>query len=152
MKPMKVFSACIETEVQIKATPEKVWKILTNFDAYPLWNPFIKAISGDVQLGKRFTVSIKPPQAQGMTFKPKVVVFESNKELTWFGQLLISGLFDGTHQFLILPNKDGTSTFRQSEQFKGILVPLFSKLINVNSKSGFEAMNLKLKALAEIDQ
>ena len=41
----------IKTEILINATPEKVWTILTNFDNYPNWNPFIKSIKGEVKVG-----------------------------------------------------------------------------------------------------
>nr|WP_255305408.1 SRPBCC family protein [Acidithiobacillus ferrivorans] len=31
----------IETNIEITATPERVWSILMDFPAYPQWNPFI---------------------------------------------------------------------------------------------------------------
>lgn len=83
----------IKTEILIKSTPEKIWAILTDFDNYPNWNPFIKSIKGQVKVGNKITVRIKPPEAQGMTFKPKVLTFETNKELSWLGRLLFAGLF-----------------------------------------------------------
>jgi Polyketide cyclase / dehydrase and lipid transport len=45
----------IETRIAIKASPSKVWSILTNFSAMPSWNPFITAISGNVLLGTRLS-------------------------------------------------------------------------------------------------
>ena len=38
----------IKTEIVIHATPEKIWKILTDFGNYPQWNPFIVSVTGDV--------------------------------------------------------------------------------------------------------
>lgn len=139
----------IKTEIVIHATPAKVWSILTNFEAYPQWNPFIKSIEGTVTVGKRIVARIEPPNAKGMTFKPKVLTFETNKEFKWLGHLLVPGLFDGEHKFELIDNRNGTTTFIQSEKFNGILVPLFKKLLDTNTKKGFEEMNEKLKALAE---
>ena len=51
----------IETQIAIKASPSKVWSILTDFSAIPSWNPFITAISGDVLPGSRLSVTIAPP-------------------------------------------------------------------------------------------
>ncbi|WP_341224948.1 SRPBCC domain-containing protein [uncultured Arcticibacterium sp.] len=139
----------IKTEITINASPEKVWGILSNFEAYPSWNPFIKSISGQVAVGQKITVKIAPQNSSEMTFKPKVLTFAKNKELTWLGHLLFSGIFDGTHKFELLDHGNGTTTFNQSEIFKGILVPLFKSQLNKNTKHGFIAMNEKLKQLAE---
>ncbi len=140
----------IKTEILIHATPDKVWAILTKFENYPAWNPFIKSINGDVKIGNKITARIEPPEAKGMTFKPKVLSFEPNKELSWLGHLMFAGLFDGKHKFELIDNGNGTTTFRQSEKFKGILVPLFKKQLDNNTKKGFEQMNQKLKELAEL--
>ncbi len=50
---------------------------------------------------------------------------------------------------MIIDNGDGTSTFKQEEKFTGILVGLFKKKLDSETKPGFEAMNKKLKELAE---
>lgn len=139
----------IKTEIFIHSTPEKIWSILTNFNNYPNWNPFIKSIKGEVKVGNKITVRIEPPESKGMTFKPKVLTFEPNKELSWLGHLMFAGLFDGEHKFEIIDNGNGITTFRQSEKFKGILVSLFKKQLDNNTKRGFEEMNKKLKEFAE---
>jgi hypothetical protein len=139
----------IKTEILINATPEKVWSILTNFEQYPNWNPFIKSITGEAKVGNRISVRIEPPRSKGMTFKPKILVFETNKQFRWIGHLLFPGLFDGEHIFELIDNQNGTTTFKQSEIFRGILVPFFKKKLDNNTKKGFEEMNVKLKELAE---
>lgn len=139
----------LKTEILINATPEKVWAIFTDFNNYPNWNPFIKSITGDVKVGNTINARIEPPGASGMTFKPKVLAFYANKEFRWLGHLLIKGLFDGEHKFELIKNGNGTTTFIQSEQFSGILVPLFKKMLNNAIKNGFNLMNEQLKALAE---
>lgn len=84
-----------------------------------------------------------------MTFKPKVLAFEANQEFRWIGHLLIPGLFDGEHRFQLIDNGNGTTTFIQSEKFKGILVPLFKKMLDINTVNGFNEMNQKLKEIVE---
>lgn len=139
----------IKTEILINALPEKVWAIFSDFNNYPNWNPFIKSLAGDVKVGNKITVKIEPYNSKPMTFKPKVLAFEANKEMRWIGHLLFAGLFDGRHQFELIDNGNGTTTFKQSEVFKGILMPFFSKKKMGNTRKGYEAMNQKLKELAE---
>lgn len=139
----------IETSIVIKAPAGTVWEILTDFEKYPQWNPFIKSVKGEVKEGSNIKVRIEPPGAKGMTFKPKVLAFKPQKEFKWLGNLLVKGLFDGEHAFLLTAHKDGTTTLVQSEKFKGILVPLFSKMLDTNTLQGFKLMNEKLRELAE---
>lgn len=139
----------IKTTIIINATPEKIWNILMDFKMYPNWNPFIKSISGSAQEGSTITARMEPPNANGMTFKPKVLLVNKNKEFKWCGQLLMPGIFTGEHRFQILDNGNQTCTFIQSEKFTGILIPFFKKMLEVNTVEGFNLMNQKLKELSE---
>lgn len=136
----------IKTEIVIHATPEKIWKILTDFENYVQWNSFITSIKGEVEEGNKIVVRIKPPNGKGMTFKPTILTKTDNKELSWRGKLLFKGLFDGTHIFELINNGDGTTTFIQSEKFSGIFVCLFNPQ---KTRNGFNEMNKKLKEIAE---
>lgn len=139
----------IKTEVIINATADKVWDVLTNFDDYPYWNPFLKCLKGKAILGNKIRVRIAPPNSNAMTFMPKVLKYEKNKEFRWLGHLFTPGLFDGEHIFELTDNGDGTTTFVQREQFNGILVPLFKKMLDVSTPQGFEQMNKALKDRVE---
>jgi hypothetical protein len=134
----------ISTQIIINKDVKTVWSIFTNFEDYPNWNPFIKSIKGTIKVGKQFQAEIST-----MKFKPTTKVFTPNKEFTWLGKLLIPGIFDGRHSFLFESNADGTTTVIQKEDFKGILVPFMKKKLNTEIKQKFEAMNEKLKELAE---
>lgn len=139
----------IKTEITIEASPNRVWEVLTDFEKYPTWNPFIKSIHGPVKVGAKITARIEPPEAKGMTFKPTVLSFETHKEFKWMGHLLFPGLFDGEHRFELIDNGNGTTTFIQAEKFNGILVRFLVKMLDINTQNGFKAMNQKLKAEAE---
>ncbi|MNR57301.1 hypothetical protein D3C85_1780460 [compost metagenome] len=84
-----------------------------------------------------------------MTFKPKVLTFEPYKEFRWIGHLLFPGLFDGEHKFELIDHGNGTVTLIQSEKFNGVLVSVFAKQLEDNTKRGFMEMNAKLKEMAE---
>lgn len=134
----------ISTSIAISAPREKVWAVFSDFAAYPKWNPFIRSITGEVALHKKFKAEIGT-----MKFSPKVLVLEANSELTWIGRLLFPGIFDGKHTFLLLENEDGGTTFIQKEEFKGILVPFFKKKLSTEIVASFEEMNRKLKEIVE---
>ncbi len=114
----------IETQIDIAATAEQVWSVLTDFADYPNWNHFVVKIEGRPDIGSNLRVRIKPPGRAAMTFKPKVLTAARNRELGWLGHLIVPGLFDGEHSFRI-EDRGRACRFHQSEWFSEILVPLF---------------------------
>lgn len=130
----------IKTSIKIEATPQKVWNQLLDFESYPEWNPFITEISGKTIKGERINI-----QAGGMKFKPTVLVHKENREFKWLGSLLFKGLFDGEHRFVLEEDSNGNTILYHSEQFQGILVPIFKNKLLENTKANFEKMNEALK-------
>jgi hypothetical protein len=63
----------IQTEVTINATASKVWQVLTDFEAYPQWNPFIRQIDGAIQPGQQLIIELNL-SGRTMTFNPTVLV------------------------------------------------------------------------------
>ena len=71
------------TEITISTSPQQVWNILTDFNSYPNWNPFIKSISGNQTIGSQLNVVIQPPGSSGMTFKPNILQFDPCKQFPY---------------------------------------------------------------------
>jgi hypothetical protein len=138
----------LRREIEIDAPPERVWQVVTDFAAYPDWNPFIRRIGGELREGARLEVRIEPRGGRGMTFKPTVRAVEPNRELRWLGRLLAPGLFDGEHSLRVEPLEGDRSRFVQSERFSGVLVGL-GKGTLAKTEAGFEEMNVALKQRAE---
>lgn len=59
----------LRREIEIEASPQRVWEILTDFPAYAEWNPFIPRVIGEPKVGARLEVRIEPPNGRGMTFR-----------------------------------------------------------------------------------
>jgi hypothetical protein len=135
----------IETEIDVAAPPDQVWAVLTDFAAYPEWNPFLVQATGRAEVGERLTVTLAPPGRRPITMKPRVQVVEPEQQFAWLGHLLVPGLFDGRHEFRLEP-RDGGTRFVQREEFGGALVRLLGSKLFDQTRQGFEAMN---QALAE---
>lgn len=130
----------ITTSTILYASPFRVWTVLTDFAAYPDWNPFVTEATGDWAVGN--TVAIT---AGGMAFKPEVLVYEPGKELRWRGKLLMNGLFDGEHYFVLTDQENGTTLLEHGEQFTGLLTGPLKGMIYEKTKTGFEGMNKALQ-------
>jgi hypothetical protein len=138
----------IETATNIRAPAARIWCILTDFSAYPAWNPFITAAEGELRPGARLKITIAPPGHRPMTFRPVVLVVTPDYELRWLGRLLMPGLFDGEHAFG-LEQQAETCRFLHAERFSGLLLLLLGEGLFEATRQGFEAMNAALKQRAE---
>jgi len=137
----------LSTEIEFEGTPQEVWDVLTDLPAYAQWNPFIKAIHGEPRTGAKLEVRMEPEGERAMTFRPMVLMAEPGREFKWLGHLLVPGIFDGEHRWLIEEIDAGRVRFTQSERFGGILVPLlWKKLRDGGTAKGFRAMNEALAA------
>src|SRR3990172_10928557 len=131
----------LKTKIEIEASPERVWQILTDFHSFPEWNPFIRRVVGEAQEGAILEVYIEPSGSRGMTFRPTVLKAEPGRELRWLGRLYMPGLFDGEHVFTIEPVNEKRVRFTQREVFTGLLVPALAARLEEGTWRGFREMN-----------
>lgn len=139
----------IKTEILINADIKTVWNILMDFDAYPQWNPFIKEISGNPEVGKpiRAVMDLGEGQKDFIVF-PTVTVNNNHSHFAWLGHLWVKGIFNGMHHFEL--KQEGNKTrFLQYENFTGILSGILFAIVGKKTENGFEAMNEALRRLAE---
>jgi hypothetical protein len=137
------------SEIMIDAAAETVWRVLTDFDLYPSWNPFIRCIRGRPDAGARLEVRIQPPAGPGMVLHPRVLKAEPNREFRWCGRLLLPGIFDGEHIFTVGTIDDERVRFVQREEFRGFLAGILWRYMSGNTLRGFHEMNRALKERAE---
>jgi hypothetical protein len=137
----------IETAIIINVSVAKVWEILTKFETYPNWNPFIKSVKGNIKKGETIEVKIQLEGMKLQTFTPEILVFNINKEFRWLGELGIKGIFDGEHFFILERIDNERTKLIHGERFTGILSGLIYKMIGKKTKNGFNAMN---QAIVEV--
>jgi hypothetical protein len=136
----------IATAVDIDASAAAIWRVLVDFPAYPEWNAFLR-IAGTPSVGERFEVTAQPAGRKPMTFRPTVRVANPDRELRWLGRVLLPGIFDGEHAFVIEPGSNGCR-LRHEETFTGLLVPAFGAMLADTARS-FDEFNAALKRRVE---
>ncbi|MDA4129365.1 MAG: SRPBCC domain-containing protein [Thaumarchaeota archaeon] len=149
MKNIAFFSKEIYSEIIIRAPAEKVWQILTHFEAYSEWNTYIRSASGQASVGEKLEINTQPQGSRRLVFHPKLLKVEPNKELRWRGSSLPRFLFSGEHFFLIQDFDHYQVKFVQKEIFTGLLTPLLKRILNKRTGAGFVQMNQALKIRAE---
>ena len=133
----------LEASIEIQATPQQVWAVLTDNAAYPEWNPFIISSSGKIQAGATLT-NVMHDASGNTTFTPTVQVVEPGRELRWIGRVGPGGIFDGEHTFTITQIRPGVVRLTQREDFTGVAVPFYEHWLRADTLPMFGAMNAAL--------
>lgn len=143
---MVIGKKSLTTEIIINAPVDSVWKEFSNFSEYPLWNPFIKKVSGEMKSGGTIEITIQPKGDKAVVFNPTILIYKEKNILQWEGRLFIPGIFTGRHTFQLIRLNNDKTRFIQKEDFNGILVPF----INLDATlAGFKEMNYLLKNRVE---
>lgn len=131
----------IHSETLVDGTAAEVWAVLSDFAAYPAWNPGMQKVEGTAETGTRLSIVFTLNGGRTMKMRPTVLLADPGHELRWLGRLLLPGVFDGEHRFEIHEDEPGRVRFVQDERFRGVLVPFLRKLIEVDTAATFVAVN-----------
>ncbi|MBI4339713.1 MAG: SRPBCC domain-containing protein [Chloroflexi bacterium] len=140
----------VYSRIEINASPERVWEVLTDLPAFPRWNPLLRAVRGELKMRERLEVRLAPATGPRIIFQPTILNVEPNRELRWHSHLLLPGLLASEHTFAIRRLEADRVQFIQSEAFAGLLAPVLSITGLLRQiVRGFDQMNQALKARAE---
>jgi hypothetical protein len=114
-----------ETRITIKATAEKIWRILTDGPGYASWNTTYHKLEGNIALGEKLALHVK---ISPRVFKVKVAELVPNQKMVWADGMPF-GLFKGERTYTLTPKGDGTVEFFMIEVFSGLMSPLIVKSI-----------------------
>jgi hypothetical protein len=126
-------------DVEIQASPEAVWEVLTDLEAYAEWNPQLYRGEGHVALGQIVQVSARTA-TKDMDFACTVVRVDPHREFAWTFHVIHPLLFRGEHVFRIEPAGEDRVRFIDREMFTGLLVPWQAKDIETNTKAAMVEM------------
>jgi len=139
----------IRSAIEIRAPADVVWRVLTDFESYPEWNPHLRRVRGTPAEGGRLTVHSRPPGGRAVVFRPVIVRWAPPRELRWLATLFSARLFRAEHGFRVEPVSQDRVRLVQDETFRGLLIPLYSAVRLRATRRGFEQMNAALRERAE---
>ncbi len=135
----KTFSRETIISIEIRASAQKIWQLLTNAEGYLSWNSTIVSVEGKIAAGEKIKLISKLDPKR--TFRLTVKEFIQNKKLVWGDAM-------GNRIYTLEENGNGSINFMMDEKIGGIMFPLFSKYIPPFDKS-FEQFAGDLKKAAE---
>jgi uncharacterized protein YndB with AHSA1/START domain len=134
--------ATAEGEIQIAASPETVWGVLTDLRAWPRWNSDVKTMSFDGPLAPGSMFRWKAGSASLVS---TLQVVEAPREIGWTGKTM--GIH-AVHIFRLEPMDGGTLT-RSAESFRGFLPSVLRSYSRKILQRGIDHILASLKDEAE---
>jgi hypothetical protein len=107
-------------QTTIRASPDRIWALLTDAAGFPRWNSTVTSIEGEIAEGQ--TLKLKVPSAPGRVFKPKVSIVEPGRSMIWSDGM--APMFKGIRTFTLMPSGDGATEFSMREEFSGLMLPM----------------------------
>lgn len=143
-KQASAFRLAYAVAIDVRATPERIWGLLTDAQAFPRWNSTVSRIGGDIAPGNRLELQV--PIAPNRTFKPRVAEFEPCRRMVWRDGM--APMFTGVRTFTLTPNGSGMTRFAMAETFAGLMLPLIKGSLP-DFGPVFEQYAIDLKTAAE---
>ena len=113
------FSMVCGVEVNVRAYPEILWRLLTDAEGFPRWNSTVSGVEGQIREGERLRLHVP---GTDRVFTPKVSAVVPNERMTWTGGF--APIFKGVRTFVLTPRSDGSTDFVMEERFSGLILPL----------------------------
>ena len=113
---MKSFS----TTTTIRATPEAVWRLLTDASGFPSWDTTYTKIDGRIALGEKITLHYRDMSPKVLPMK--ITTFEPDPphsptwRMVWTGGGLPEALFKGEQIFTLSPRDGGFVEFLRARR------------------------------------
>jgi hypothetical protein len=145
----------ISSEIFIEAPAARVWDIISDFDAYPLWNTFTPRITltnDRCAVGAEFDLDCRMTERLYLENEHETILaLEPDRYRFCMGTSRTKGR-PGIRSFRwqsCEPMEDGRTRFVNFEQFQGPLAPLVYLLYAKRLKKAFERYCAALKQYAE---
>jgi hypothetical protein len=134
------------TSIKIAKPINLVWNVLTDFEAYPDWNPLVGELTGDIEEGGIIKTFIIP---LNKAYYPKILSFKKEKEIIWMGAQGSKYLLAGKHYYKLQSIHKNSTELLHGEYFTGILSYFLPKSLLRKMENAFIRHNEVLKKRLE---
>ena len=111
------------TEVVINAPQKLVWDIVTNFEAYSDWNPFMLEAHAKFEVGATIRFFEELKQFGQHWIDAQFLSIDPPNSFVWQGHFGASFLFRVRHPFIFEAINEHQTRFTQGHENSGLLIP-----------------------------
>ena len=107
--------------VVIQAPRAAIWSLLTDFQQYETWNPYVTRGSGTLAEGSEVSLTLRPKGGDATTRSAEILVLHPRRKFEWRTRRLLPGVLDYEQVFRILPLGGERWRVVQEARIEGLL-------------------------------
>ncbi|MAJ60090.1 MAG: hypothetical protein CBC48_08925 [bacterium TMED88] len=139
----------IDESCEVRASAQVLWQVITDFDRYADWNPFVIACAADLREGQ--PIDMKVQLFKHFAQPQRETIFEVNPGVAFRyglgpGRL---GALSSLRSHEVQPRGSDQSLYRSHFRLTGWLAPLTKVWLGQRLEHGFRAMTQALVTQAE---
>lgn len=107
--------------INIKASANKVWAVMTDGAGFPRWNSTVKSIEGQIGAGQ--TIKLVATVAPTRVFSLNIIEFVPQQKMVWSDG---NAMFKGVRTYTFAQKPDGSTDFTMAEVYTGLMLPMIA--------------------------
>jgi len=138
------------TEIEINASPQEVWTVLTDWDKLKEWSSsFIGISTNKLIKGEKFVSYFKNPLTGGiMELEHVCSDYEEGQKFGWSGDIVAK--LQDHHIYSLEPIENGNTLFKQEDGLHGPHSKFMNFLIEHQMLKMYKKFNQELKQRVEL--
>lgn len=138
----------INHDLEVNAPAETVWQVITDFDKYPEWNPFLEACESTLKPGDPIHVTVHLGK-QVRRETEYIIECTPGKGFAYRMKPPPLGMLRSRRSHEIVPIDDQRCTYRSRFRLEGWLAPVVQAFMGKHLLAGFNGMSEGIRMRAE---
>lgn len=140
----------VRAEIEIDASPESVFDILSDLDRYPEWNPFTPSIESTLEIGAPVRMRVRLLEGKRLFRQVEyVTACERPRRLCWGADIPFRRIVRADRCQTLEPLENERTRYICTDEISGWLTPIVMRFFGAAMQRGFEDCARALKQRAE---
>ena len=138
-----------EHEHEIDAPPELVWEVITDWDRYPEWNPFVVSCSSTLEVGAPIDMRVRVLPWFAQRQREWITEHEPGLRFCYSMAGMPEALLASARCHTLTALEGGRTHYASRFELRGLLAPFVGWMLGGRLASGFGAMSAAIRTRAE---
>ncbi|MGA6204558.1 SRPBCC family protein [Nocardia testacea] len=139
----------VDDVVEVDAPTEVVWSVLTDFDRYGDWNPFISRCRADLAVGAPIDMTVQQLAPRPIRMREWIRSVDPGRAFSYSMKPIPLGALRSKRAHTLTPLPQDRTRYESHFELDGWLAPLVGLLFGRGFKKGFPGMTTAVQREAE---